>query len=127
MLTDQWLIVILIIITHLVLAYVWHNKTNNIEYYAINNIEHYADIAPYQLHWDIFKCLTMDCVKKKGLACYKWCSQWGEPGAAQNCRMSCFDNSDIQSDNLKWNTYFWNRNLPHFQGYSSLLDNSDWQ
>ena len=30
-----------------------------------NKIEGYYDITPYDYHWDIFKCYTIDCIKDK--------------------------------------------------------------
>lgn len=86
------------------------------------NMEGYADIAPYGLHWDIFKCLDMNCVQEKGYKCHEWCNMWAEPGAQQNCRMRCEDFSDIQAEQLKFMDYRWNYLLPKFKLYSLLND-----
>jgi len=88
------------------------------------NTEHYYDITPYSYHWNLFKCYDMDCVNKKGLACYKWCNKWAESGGKHNCRIKCLDFGDIQSDNLKYNNYTWNSLLPHFSKISLLSNNT---
>ncbi len=101
------LIIIIIIIYLICLAYSSKYK-----------IEPYYDITPYNFHWNIFKCLDVDCLKKKSKECYDWCNNWSELGGRHNCRMRCLDYADIQASQLKFNNYFWNRELPKFKYYA---------
>ncbi len=79
-------------------------------------IEPYYDIAPYSLHWNMFKCAKPECVVRESYDCYKWCNDWetsksrtgeeaGTFGAAENCRMRCLDYADEMFDSLKYQKY----------------------
>jgi hypothetical protein len=78
-------------------------------------VEGYHDITPYDFHWDMFKCLDMDCLKNKTKKCYDWCNNWGESGGRHNCRMRCLDYADQYAEQLKFNNYNFNRILPKFK------------
>nr|QBK89399.1 MAG: hypothetical protein LCMiAC02_04940 [Mimivirus LCMiAC02] len=97
------ILIVIIIILILILFSVFNKK-----------IEPFWDITPHKYRWNIFKCLTSECVMDKSYECYKWCDNWPEPGGSNKCRRKCFDYADLQSDNLKYNNYFWNRLLPKF-------------
>lgn len=94
--------------------------------YKKQNIEGFADVVPYYLHWNIFRCYSEDCVRQEGKKCYQWCHRWGEPGATNNCRMRCFDYADQMMDQLKFNDYTFYNRLPHFLGDSLLNDTDDY-
>ena len=68
-----------------------------------NQVEHYWDLAPYELSWDTFKCLDSNCARKVSYDCYNWCNNIGEPGAQANCQMRCSDYADQQFTSLKLN------------------------
>lgn len=87
--------------------------------------EHYYDLTPYNLHWDIFKCLDADCVIKKSYICYKWCDNWDEPGGSENCRTRCADYADEMFDSLKFQDYTFSYLLPRFKKVSILTDRDD--
>lgn len=92
---------------------------------GIKLMEPFYDITPYEAHWDIFKCLTPQCVRSKGYECYKWCDKIDEPGARENCRMRCADYSDEQFDYWKFQKYNWDIINPEFSRYSILEDTND--
>lgn len=98
---------LIIIILLIVICLLNNNK--------INKKEHYYNITPYKLHYDMFKCLDTRCLKKEVAKCYNWCDNIAEPGASENCRLDCMDDSDQQADVLKFNDYTWNRILPKFK------------
>ena len=87
--------------------------------------ESFYDIAPYDLHWNIFKCLDPECVKKTSYECYKWCDNWEENAAAENCRVKCSDYADEQFDSLKFNDYTFNYLLPKFNKVTILKDDNE--
>ena len=78
------------------------------------NLEHYWDVAPYDLHWDIFKCNDSNCARKTSYDCYKWCENIGEYAARANCQQRCSDYADQQFTSLKLNNYTFNSLLPRF-------------
>jgi hypothetical protein len=80
-----------------------------------NSIEGYYDITPYDFHWNMFKCLDMECLKDKSLKCYNHCNHWGESGGRHNCRLRCLDYADQYASQLKLNNILWNRILPKFK------------
>lgn len=88
--------------------------------------EHFWDLAPYNLHWDIFKCLDGDCVRKKSYECNQWCDNWDEPGGSTNCKMRCLDYADQMYDSLKFQDHTWNYLLPRFDKVSILEDRGDY-
>ena len=81
-------------------------------------IEPYWDITPYKYHWNIFKCLDMDCIKKRSYICNRWCDSWAELGGSENCRLRCTDYADQQADYIKFNNYTWGKTLPKFSQYA---------
>jgi hypothetical protein len=87
--------------------------------------ESFYDITPYEAHWDIFKCLDPECVKKKSYDCYKWCDNWDEKGGSENCRLRCSDYADEQFDYLKFNDYTFNYLLPKFDKVTILKDDNE--
>lgn len=87
--------------------------------------EGFYDITPYEAHWDIFKCLDPECVKKKSYDCYKWCDNVDEPAASENCRLRCADYADEQFDSLKFNDYTFNYLLPKFDKVTILKDDNE--
>jgi hypothetical protein len=89
-------------------------------------VEGYYDIIPYNYHWNIFKCLTTPCIEKKSFECFRWCDNWEEEGAKNNCRMRCADYADIQTESLKYNDYTFKDILPVFNTYSLLNNDADW-
>ena len=90
--------------------------------YIINKnkqqIEHYWDITPYPLHYDIFKCLDMRCVRATSYKCNRWCDKWPESGGRENCRLRCMDYADQQADYIKFNTYNFYKILPKFKKHA---------
>lgn len=82
--------------------------------FSNHSIEHYWDLAPYDLHWDIFKCNDSNCARKVSYDCYKWCENIGEPGAMINCQQRCSDYADQQYTSLKLNNRNFNSLLPRF-------------
>ena len=80
-----------------------------------NQVEHYWDLAPYELSWDTFKCLDSNCARKVSYDCYNWCNNIGEPGAQANCQMRCSDYADQQFTSLKLNNRTFNSLLPRFE------------
>ena len=88
--------------------------------------EHFYDMAPYELHWDTFKCLDGDCVKKASYECYKWCDNWDEPGGSENCKMRCADYGDEMFDSLKFQNYTFGGILPKFDKVTLLKDRNDY-
>lgn len=89
--------------------------------------ENYYDLVPYDYHWAIFKCYTMDCVKNKSWDCYKFCRQLGEPGATKKCRTRCLDYADIQAEQLRLNDYNFSYILPKFNDYTITNNyNQNW-
>lgn len=107
---------IVIIIISIVLMYMLLKK---------DEIEPYYDVLPYKYHWNIFKCLTPECIKKEGYKCYKECDTIPELGAGENCRMRCMDYSDQQFDQIKFQDYRFHGLLPSFYNYT-LLNGSDY-
>ena len=117
-----------------------------------NNMEHFYDILPYKYHWNIFECLTMDCIRKESYLCYKACDDIpvlhydsyekngtspklkkdsepsidisGTIGEKERCRKRCMDYADMQADNIKYNDYQWSISLPRFKYYSLLKDST---
>ena len=87
--------------------------------------EPFYDITPYELHWDTFKCLDSECVKKNSYECYKWCDHWPEFGGAENCRLRCSDYADEMMDSIKFQNYTWGRMLPRFDKVSILKDDNE--
>ncbi len=90
------------------------------------NIEGYYDMIPYKYHWDMFKCLDMECLKEKTKICHDWCNNWGETGGRENCRMRCMDFADQYAEQLKLNNVIWNRILPKFEYASMDRLGADW-
>lgn len=84
-------------------------------FYNHNQVEHYWDIAPYDLHWDIFKCTDSNCARKKSYDCYEWCNNIADEKAKDNCQMRCSDYADQQYTSLKLNNYLFNSLLPRFK------------
>lgn len=93
--------------------------------YLQEQTEGFYDIAPIDLHWNIFKCLDPKCVKEKSYECYKWCDNWIEPGGAENCRLRCGDYADEMFDSLKMQNYTFNYLLPRFDKVTLLKDRDD--
>ena len=85
-----------------------------------NYYEHYWNIAPYELYWNIFKCYSSDCVKDKSYKCYEWCNDLEEESAAEACRINCENYGDEQFHHLKVQNYLWDYLLPRFKKYSLL-------
>lgn len=83
--------------------------------------EHYWDLGPYQLYYNIYRCHNTDCVIDEGVKCYDWCDKWIELGGSEKCKMNCLNASDYMMDNIKYNYAIWNRLLGKFDEYS-LLD-----
>ena len=97
----------------------------NKEYLQEQQTEGFYDIAPAELHWNIFKCLDPKCIKEKSYECYKWCDNWEEPGGAENCRLRCGDYADEMFDSLKFQNYTFNYLLPRFDAVTLLKDRDD--
>ena len=106
--------IIIIIIMSIIVFFVW--KKYNIK------IEGYYDIAPYEFHWDMFKCFDFECLKDRTKKCYDWCANWGEPGGRENCRMRCMDYADEYATSLKFNNYTFGRILPKFKYFANFRD-----
>lgn len=104
-----------ILIIFIILAIIIYFFVNNKSFVGDEKVEGYYDITPYDYHWDMFKCLDMDCLKNKTKKCYDWCENWGETGGRHNCRMRCLDFADEFATQLKYNNVLWNRILPKFQ------------
>ncbi len=85
-----------------------------------NKIEPYYDITPYNMHWDIFKCLDANCIKDASYKCYRWCDMVREEGAATNCKTRCLDYADEMFDSLKLQNYTWSYLLPEFEHVTML-------
>jgi len=83
-------------------------------------VEHYWDIAPYDLYWDIYKCFDEKCIRQKSYDCYLWCNNIREAGAKGQCQINCADAGDIQYQNLKLGYHDFNYLLPNFYNYSLL-------
>lgn len=75
--------------------------------YKNNQVEPYYNITPYNLHWDIYKCLDGGCVIKKSYDCYEYCKYIVESGARQQCEVGCLDVGDEMFDFLKYQNYNW--------------------
>jgi hypothetical protein len=89
--------------------------------------ENFYDIVPYNINWDIYKCLKGDCVIKKSYDCYKYCANIADSIAKQHCEMECLNIGDEMFDFLKYQNYNWplNDSNKYFKNYSILNDNGD--
>lgn len=83
---------------------------------SVDQIENYYDMTPYDLHWNIFKCYTPQCVKDEARKCYNWCD--GRTYSKQHCRIRCLDYADQYIEQLKFNNYTFNRILPKFKYFA---------
>jgi hypothetical protein len=90
-------------------------------------VEGFWDVLPYDYHWNMFKCLDMECLKKQTKICHDACSeikkkdkfvfsddQDAKVSTRENCKMRCMDFADQYSEQLKLNNILWNRILPNF-------------
>ena len=100
---------LIIIIAVILILISLHNNTT---------IEGYYGLTPYKYHWNIFKCLTSDCLIKESYKCNRWCDKWAEPGGRANCRVRCLDYADQQADSIKHNNYTWFWALPLLNKYA---------
>lgn len=79
-----------------------------------NNVkEDFYDIIPRVYLERIYTSSSMPELRRTSYECYKWCNNWAEPGGSEGCRLKCLDEGDIQSDNLKFNSYNFYDILPH--------------
>src|SRR5271156_6180909 len=83
-------------------------------------VEHYNDVIPDKLRWNIFKCYTPECIKNESHKCFSWCQNItslnknlelrsdvsSEDG--ENCRTTCLDYADEQFAELNVQGYIWN-------------------
>ena len=113
-----WGIVVIFILILLIVFILIYNKPFE--------IEGYYDLAPYEFHWNMFKCYDMECLKNKTRKCYEWCDNIGETGGRHNCRMRCLDYSDQDAVQLKFNNYTFGRILPRFKYFSLHRSTKDW-
>ena len=90
--------------------------------------ETFYNITPYNLHWDIYKCLEGDCVVKESYKCYEYCRNIAEDGARQQCEIECLDIGDEVYDFLKYQNYNWPllKANKYFKNYSILNDTNDY-
>lgn len=88
--------------------------------------ERYENILPYKYMWNIYSCYSIPCTLKKSYNCYKWCNNWKEPSAREECRVNCLNIGDIQSDVIKFNDYTWSIIQPKLTKYSIINKNSDY-
>lgn len=97
-------------------------------YYFNNNYEHFYDLTPYQINWDINKCLTGDCVIKKSYGCYKYCGFIDNDRDRHMCEIDCLDTGDEMMDNLKWQNYNWplDDSNKYFKRYTILNNTNDY-
>lgn len=91
-------------------------------YLSFPTYEHYYDTVPYNIQWDLDKCLTGSCVIKKSYDCYKYCDNIADSSSSQHCQMNCLDIGDEMFDNLKWQNYNWplDYSNKYFKKYSLL-------
>jgi hypothetical protein len=95
-------------------------------FYRKPQYEHFYNYTPYSYHWDIFKCLSGPCVRKKGRECYDWCTDnLVDEGNQEQCRTECLNYSDLMYQELKLDNYTFDRLLPRFEQVS-LLNNTDY-
>jgi len=121
-------VIVIIISITLIIKYNKSVKPSNLSNSFVltsDKVEHYYDITPYEAHWNIFKCLDQECIRKKGYECYEWCKNWEESGGSENCKMRCADYADEMFDSLKYQNYTWNYLLPRFDKVSILKDRDD--
>lgn len=94
-------------------------------YILSDNREHYYDITPYNLHWNVFKCLNGTCAIKKSYDCFKYCDYIKESGAMQQCKVSCLNVGDEMFDYLKYQNYNWPvDDSNRFMGNYTVLNNT---
>ena len=92
---------------------------------SVKLMEPFYDITPYSSHWQIFKCLDPECIRRRGKECYDWCDNVDEEGAKKNCRMRCADYADMQFDQYKFQRRNWFFRNNDFSRYSLLTDTDD--
>ena len=90
--------------------------------------EHFYDIVPYNIIWDINKCLVGDCVINKSYKCYKYCANIQDSAAKQHCDIECLNIGDEMFDYLKYQNYNWplNDSNKYFKNYSILNNTGDY-
>jgi len=90
---------------------IFKSKNNNV-------IERYNNHLPYDFHWNIYKCLNQDCVKKNAFECYRTCENKFKKklydGIYLRCKKNCLDHADMQFNHLKYNNYIFNDSLLFF-------------
>ncbi len=110
----------------IVFCVVIYRQFQDNKYYKLNNIqpppilEGFYDLVPYDLNWDMFKCLDPWCIKNKSYTCYNYCDNIKELGAQENCRMRCLDYADQTFDSLKFQNYTFNSALTRFYDKKNL-------
>jgi hypothetical protein len=97
-------------------------------YLCDNKIEPYYNITPYNLHWNVYKCLTDTCVRDKSYKCYEYCKYIKESGAHQQCEVECLDIGDEVMDFLKYQNYNWpmDPSNAYMKNYTVLNDTDDY-
>jgi hypothetical protein len=90
--------------------------------------ESFYDVTPYNIVWDIDKCLTGSCVMDKSYKCYKYCDYIQDTPAKEHCQIECLNIGDEMFDYLKYQNY----NFPlekvnkFFKKYTILNDTNDY-
>ena len=90
---------IVIIIILIVIVVMWMSR-----------VEHYYNITPYKLHWDMYKCLSYDCITKRSHKCYEYCQNLKER-ERKLCEIECLNEGDRLFDSIKWQDYTWGKRL----------------
>jgi len=114
------IILIVLIITFIYLNNIYQKSILPCAY------EGFYDLVPKKEYSDIFSCYDAKCAIAKGYDCYQYCDTIDEPGAQENCRMSCEDNTDLMiQSSIKLDNYIFGK-IPRSFGKYSLLNSHDY-